>query len=541
MPVQDADQPDHVASAEYAVRLAMSRQWVSRRVETFTFIDANTVRRRMSVDLTLRPSARLGPDNTVLVPLMLLVKRDLRNLDVRGPSDEPLPVLNTSQNGEVAVTGLAAVLRGLVGHLCEGHSDKVVEESALGEVVFDETGAGGIADRHLADGGALNKQLRHIEDRDLRAPVEDLVRDLEGSSMLLVPLSYTPGARVICKVSYDAAIQPLSAPTLARLYTRANRIVSGFGVAGRVEYFDNLAVGLGQSYHAEAIPPRDAYVAEAALTVRRAGAPEDDEPILDNHAFRPHLRAQVKARGDTGKLSLIIHARRQELIVPLAFSSALIALVLAFFPSHVYRLNPETFAAVLLVPFALSAYYIRSQENSYVTGMLLGARCVAALPLLAAIYALTLTALGVVPPRKDATLSSRFLVEIRIPFLVAATATILLAIAVAAPTLGDWTRSRRRALQGRPWKSLPERAAGAFGAILILSAVAVGVYGMALGASIWWKESVPSGSKPRIAHDDHSAPSAVPQLRARSHSGELRREAHRRRTDTGRSGSRGAP
>lgn len=351
--------------------------------------------------------------------------------------------------------------------------------------------------------------------------------------MLLVPLPYTPNARVVCKLSYDAAIQPLPASRLARFYTRANRIASGIGVTGRVEYFDNLAVGLGQSYHAEAIPPRDAYVAEAALTVLRDGAEADDEPILDDHAFRPHLRARVKARGDTGKLSLIVHARRQELIVPLAFSSALIALVLAFLPSHVYRLNTETFAAVLLVPFALSAYYIRSQENSYVTAMLFGARSVAALPLLAAIYALTLTALGVVPPRKDATLSSRFLVEIRIPFLIAAAATIVLVIAVVAPTLGDWTRSRRRVLQSRPWESLRERAAGVFGVILVLSVAMAGIYGVALGASIWWKESAPSGSKPIIAHNDHTAPSTVPQLRACSHRGELRCADLRRQASAG--------
>lgn len=151
MPEQGADQPDEVARAEYAVRLAMSRQWVNRRVETFTFIDAHTVRRRMSVDLTLRSG--LKPGKTVLVPLMLLIKRDLRNLDVRGPRDEPLPVLNTNQNGDVAVMGLAAVIRRLVRHLHDGNSDKIVEESALHEVVF-ATGAGGIADRHLADGGA---------------------------------------------------------------------------------------------------------------------------------------------------------------------------------------------------------------------------------------------------------------------------------------------------------------------------------------------------------------------------------------------------
>ena len=528
------DPPDTSAQAEYAVRLAMSRLWVNRRVETFTFVDANTVRRHMSVDLTLRPGRALGPASTVLVPLMLLVKHDLRNLDVRGPDGHPLPVLNTAQNGEVAVHGLATVLRGLVAGLPDGQPDKSVDENALSQIVHDESHAGGIAGTHLADGGALNRQLRHVQDLDVRAPIETLIRDLESSFMLLVPLPYTPDARVVCKLSYDATIQPLPANTAARVYTRANRIVSSFGLTGRVEYFDNLAVGLARSYHAEAVPPSDAFVAEAALTVRRDGASEDEDAKLDDHAFRPHLRATVKARGDTGKLSLIIHARRQELVVPLAFASALIALVLAFFPSHVYQLHTETFAAVLLVPFALTAYYIRSQENSYLTAMLVGARAVAALPLLAAIYALTLTALGRVPPTGGARLSSRFLTEIRIPFLVAGTAAIMLVAACASPTIGDWTRGARRKLQNRPWKSRKERLARGIGVILTLAAAAAVVYCLVCAASIWWKESVPSVPQATITSHDHASKSSVPPLRAGPHRRELRRKDHRRRARPGR-------
>jgi hypothetical protein len=482
----------HTARAEYAVRLAMSRLWVNRRVETFTFLDANTVRRRMSVDLTLRPGSGLQLGEIALIPLMLLVKHDLRNLDVRGPSDEPLPVLNTQQNGEVAILGLTAVLQGFVSGLPSHHPDKTVDEEVLEEIVHAELGHSAEAAAHVAPGGALDRQLRHAEP-DIRSPVQRLILQLESSFMLLVPLQFAPDERLICKLSYDAAIRPLAASGVARVYRRANRIWSTLGLAGRLEVFDNLPVGLGQSYHAEAVPPRDAYVAEAALSVRRAGAALDEEPMTDDHDFRPHLRARAHARGDRGKLSLILQAHRQELLLPLAFSSGLISLVLAFLPEHVYHLDGQTFAALLLVPFALSAYYIRGQENSYVTHMLQGARGLAAVPLGAAIYALTLGALGVIPPASGSRLSARTLVEIRVPFVVAVLPTLVLGLAVAAPTIGAWTRPPRRTLQRLSGDSPNGRLALGVAAIILASAV-VGFagYGIDRGLSMWWKASVPS-------------------------------------------------
>jgi hypothetical protein len=480
------------AQAEYAVRLAMGRLWVNRRVETFTFLDANTVRRRMSVDLTFREAPGLESVETVLVPLMLLIKHDLRNLDVRGPSDQPLPVLNTEQNGDVAVLGLATILRGLVSDLGVGHPDKTIDENALSEIVHADADQGGIAGSHVGPGGALDRQLRHAEP-DIRTPVQRLILELESSFMLLIPLRYSPGERVICKISYDAAIRPPAASGLARAYRGANRIWSSLGLAGRLEVFDNLPVGLGQSYHAEAVPPRDAYVAEAALSVRRAGALVDDEPTTDDHDFRPHLRARANARGDRAKLSLILQAHRQELLLPLAFSSGLISLVLAFLPEHVYHLDRQTFAGLLLLPFALSAYYIRGQENSYVTHMLLGARGLAAIPLAAAVYALTLAALGVIPPAEGTRLSATTLVEIRLPFLVAVLPTLMLALAIAAPTIAAWTRPSRRTLQRHRRDSTKKRQLlGAGAIILAVAAFGAAGYGIVDGASIWWKASVPS-------------------------------------------------
>jgi hypothetical protein len=506
MTVADDSRDPLAGQATYAVRLAMSRRWVNRRVETFTFLDADTVRRRMSVDLTLSPDSTLRPGDTALVPLMLLAKHDLRNLNVRGGSGEALPVLNTEQNAEVAVSGIRSTLERFVTDLPLGHPDKNVDEEALRTIVNAEFGQEGIARKSVEAGGTLDRQLR-LTEPEIRSPIQGLILELERAFMLLVPLEYKPNERIICKISYDAAIRPQQASGIARAYTGANRIFSSLGLAGRVEAFDNLAVGLGRSYHAEAVPPQDAYVAEAALSVRRQGAVIDDEPVTDDHNFRPHLRATPNSRGDEGKLSLIIHAHRQELLLPLGFSSLLISVVLAFLPEHVYKLDGQTFAALLLVPFALSAYYIRGQENSYVTHMLQGARVLAGFPLVAAISALTLGALGVIPPAKGTRLSPRTLVEIRLPFLVAVLPTIVLIAAVVAPTLGRVVRPQVRALQRRgrdaarrqgdsaDRRTIVQRMRVLFGAgaIILIGVVLLAFgYGVWRGVSIWWHASVPT-------------------------------------------------
>jgi hypothetical protein len=499
------DDPAYARQAEYAVGLGMRRTWVTRRNETFTFVDADTVRRRMSVDFTLPPTKALSGGDIALVPLMLLAKGDLRNLDVHNAAGEALPVLSTVQNATVSVLGLKGLLERLVEHLPAEHPDRLVDDGSLSAIACarppyeDITGAR----------KALDRQLRHAG--DTRPRIEGFIGELERYFMLLVPLEYWAGERHVCKLSYDAAIQRQHASGGARFYTGANHLLSSFGLAGRVEFFDNLAVGLTESYHAEAVPPRDTYIAEAALAVRRPGKPADEVPITDRHAFRPHLRVTSNQRGDEGKLSLIIHAHRGELLLPLALSSLLITVALGFLPVHVYRVDGVTLGALLLVPFALSSFYVRAQENSYVTSLLRGVRVLALLPLLAAVWTIGLVALGTIPPEAGARLSDRALTDVRVPFLVAAGPTALLLLATVSSGIGRIARpiirarqERAREAAGRRFEAArqihvepAQRRIQAIGRALLGAVVALVILGLVIwagwyGASEWWDAAVPT-------------------------------------------------
>ena len=495
-----------VRQARYAIFLALGAGWVSRRVETFEFLDAATVRRRMSVDFTFPRTPNLDPGEKAFVPLMFLAKENLRNLDVLGPDRLPLSVLNTAENGSVAMTGLKSYLEDLV--TTAPAIDKEIDVVALDEIVYGRTGNNDrAAERHLApQDGSLWRQLKHADERK-RSEIRTLIEEIDDGFMLLVPLTYQPGERIICKLSYDAANRlERSAPWLDQFFTLTNRFFSSIGWAGRQEFFTNLAVGLGQSYHAEVVPPRDGYVADVALSVRQPGAlVDDDEPETDDHDFRPHVRVPPTARTTEGKLKVSIRARRPELLMPLALTSAVISVVLGLLPQNVYQVDPQTLAAMLLVPFALAAYYIRGQENSYITRMLWGVRLLAALPVTCAVYALTLGAIGLLPPAKGTAVSGATLTQIRVLFPISAIATVMLGISMVAPTVGHWPiRPFMRMVEGRAHsalrthpKSLWRRSVNAvFPVVPAMLVALVAIYGLAygleLGVTEWLHVAKPS-------------------------------------------------
>lgn len=499
--VDNTPRPLDTRQARYAIFLSLGTEWVSRRVETFTFLDAATVRRRMSVDFTFPLTPNLDAGEQALVPLMLLAKEDLRNLDVSGPDGAPLPVLNTAENGAVAMQGLVSYLNELAPD--DGLSD--AERAALEEIVYNRPGEREpVAAQHLAPEGALGRRLQRAEPRVSRE-LATLIEELEGAFMLLVPIDYAPDRRVICKIAYDAANRPQrDAPMRSRAYTFANRFVSSLGWTGRMELFDNLAVGMCRSYHAEAVPPRDAYVSDAWLSVRPPGKSVDEEPITDDHDFRPHVRVSNVDRTAQGSLSVSIRARSHELVAPLALTSTVISVALALLPRYLRSIDRQTFAAVLLVPFALAAYYIRGQENSYVTRMLRGVRLIAALPVACAVYALILEAIGNIPPAKGMPFSPGVLGELHVLFPVAAVATIVLWISwLSAPVGRRIIRPLMRKIAGRARRVLREhpdstwRRLGPAIPAIIVAVVAIVVLSLALacGVAEWVRVArPPSGS-----------------------------------------------
>jgi hypothetical protein len=472
--------------AAFAVRSALVfRRWVNRRVETFQFLDADTVRRRMSVDFQLEAFAPLQ-GKSAYVPLMILAKRDLRNLDVVDEEGHPLSVLTTTANARVAARGLEMILRPLWPPALAFPRQEIREI-----VMGSPEAAAGVARRALALGGSiagpLAQRVQEVpqqyqeELNDWIENVKALVQELAGGFLLLVPIELVPGKRRIIKFSYDAELRRFMGADEGRASAVANTIVSSFGWVARIESFHDLPVGWSASYHAEVVPPPDAFTAQVSLSVLpgKKGAPV--EITRDRHRSRPHVRAASAGRGDKGRLSVQMHARRESLVVPLFLASALLTTILAFISARHASLEPQSLAALLVVPFALAAYYARSAENGYVTRALRWLRFVALIPVAAGISALALLALGSIGwdghRPSDATLD-----WLREASHAAIAATMILAVSLLAPLFG---RLIQPAVNGL--SDYAERSEGWTGQTywaLFLIARAAGLIAVALGV-LW--------------------------------------------------------
>jgi hypothetical protein len=409
-----ADEPPDLPA--YTVLLALNpRAWVLRRVETFEFLDFATVRRRMSVYFRFPELPGLREGATVHVPLLVLAKRDLRNFDIRDADGKALPLLTSDENAKTLATGIG-------GYLPEGTEVSPDDRRRLEEFIKRRERDG---DTALADDGWLTALLAKVEDEQIRGALKALVGILDESFVALAALPYEGDEPCVVKLSHDVE---LLRGRQAGWSTMISRFFASFGLPARRERFGELAVGLGESYHAEAVAPPDTYIDAAQLEV--PGRKERS----DSHRFRPHVHIDSEHGRERGTFSLLLQAQRAGLVLPLLLAALTITGALVLVPRQEDSLDGQTLAALLLVPFALAAYFIRSAENSYVTQMLRGVRLVAAVPVLAGVVTITMLGLGYLAPEHGTTAEDADTIA-RCAAWASGGATALLALAVVSPPI----------------------------------------------------------------------------------------------------------
>lgn len=451
----------------YAIQRASAfASWVHRRIETFEFPEADTIRRRMSVDFTM-PEARFSDaPNTVPIPLMILKKIDLKNFDIVDSEGRSLQTFTSQQNGTVARRGLESLLS-------EGwHGEREELREALRSVLEEPEAERAMlaAYRELSTGGRIDTALGGLAVQEAtKLSLRALIKELAVGFMLMVERAYEPGRRDLVKFSYDARIErerefsPLDfgrleecseseidavrgffrlgsgrVISLSRAYRWMMRNLSRLGLVARQEDFEGLQLGWSASYHAELVPPADMWVAETSLE------PEGEPSIRSRDKFRPHLRVGARPRESTGQLTVLLHPQMDALIVPLVLSAAVISAALAFVPHRLGSLDGQTFGALLVLPFALAAFYVRSSEHRYVTDALRLLRVLAMMPVLAGLLILAMLGLGFLevvqgtgaPADPDAVTVAEWAAK------AAATATVFLTLALITPSVGIWLRER---------------------------------------------------------------------------------------------------
>ena len=97
--------------------IAEPKSWINRRVETVEMLSQEETRRRVSVDFTLSEAQRrrLTTRHGVVVPISVVSKHARRNFDMRDEQPGVVPVLNRTDNGELALTALLSAALDAIG------------------------------------------------------------------------------------------------------------------------------------------------------------------------------------------------------------------------------------------------------------------------------------------------------------------------------------------------------------------------------------------------------------------------------------------
>lgn len=275
-------------AAKLGFLVADETRWVERRVESVSFISETKHRRHTSVHFDVpgfpdlpstEPTATL-----VWVPIALLKKNVLRNLDVRDEEGRALPVLSARQHAELVSRFLIQQAEAILDLPAEKKLDAQIVQWLQAATV----GTGATpppADARLATQVA---QLRADE------TMQSYLTDLSGSFMLLARIDARAHSTRIVKFAYDF---DLDSESLGRrggvgirseLHGILRAIAIPFGLSDYRTRFETPSMFDARSYHVEVVCPGELSITEAVLSWEEAHS-ERHEVATDVRADRAHL------------------------------------------------------------------------------------------------------------------------------------------------------------------------------------------------------------------------------------------------------------
>lgn len=341
------------AGQQLAEFLDTPRKWIHRRVESVIFIDDSTVRRRVSVDLTV-------PKGLRLVPLTTLRKDLLVDLDTQDETGRGLPVATRAHNSDVgwlillsrAQAALATANRAVSREqsrdlrLLVAAPDEVALE-ALDRVTREDTPGGAALSRDHAFYGVAELLAQEF--------------------LLLVHVEADETARRLLKFSY---VEQLEEPSLLA------GALAVLGVRRSSLLFDVPGVSRARSFHFECELPSELELQEAALLVE-----EEEDFHVGDHALRGsrgHLYFSQALSNRAEGSAIVFFQRNRTGFVRIAWASALFtALTLTWFESHISDVKADDSGATTIlvaIPGLLSLLATRQGEHRLASRLFFGSR-----------------------------------------------------------------------------------------------------------------------------------------------------------------------
>jgi hypothetical protein len=194
--------------------------WIARRVETVTFLDADTVRRQVSVDFTvpkLPTVIELDGQPLHFLPLTLLRKRRLTHFDLCDETGRALPLVTRRANGPLAASALAEAA---MAFQPDPQLRSIPRGNLSAELWRMATLPAGDARKTWRD-LAQTRSGENPAERDLRDALTkswhflSLANDLTRNFLVVTPLFAQSGDRRIIKFAYTEQVR-FPSVTLAR-------------------------------------------------------------------------------------------------------------------------------------------------------------------------------------------------------------------------------------------------------------------------------------------------------------------------------------
>ena len=403
-------------AAVYAMQVLLDNEpaWVHRRVERIEFLDKGEVRRQMSVDFTL---PRLEGDAVVpYVPLSVVRKHVMKNLDTRDEENKPLPVLTRRQSAPIAAEFLVGIARlRLSPEYVLPQSTEEDADDDLHRLAADLRLIAG--ERDEKDFGQLLRLQRDAFERlanATTAPAAALWADYEYARPWIVELAdqfilfvetpTTPLRRRVLKFSYDQSLVVIRVGGWSRplswLVNRAGDLIETLGLKGYHALVPAQAIVDAESYHAEVTAPDGVYISHARLRTQAWESDEWKERDRDGGTHRASLYAAGVAESESEvKTSLIdvwFRLRPEGLLVAAFLSSLVTTGILwlgIYLTSEGIEPRREALTALLVALPALLAAYLVPREHPLTRRMFKGVRGLLALTALVSFIAASTLAL----------------------------------------------------------------------------------------------------------------------------------------------------
>ena len=242
------------------------KSWINRRVETVEMLTQEETRRRVSIDFTLSAQQRdaLTTRHGVVVPISVLSKQPLRNFDLRDEQPASLPILNRTENSELALTALLSAALDALPDSAVDEAEVEALTAELQEIVFADEPAALSALSSLVGAAEIGDPMRAPIWRD--ATCRTLLRTLASDYVLFAALPGGGPDRRILKYSYGEDF-PLEPPWAGRLDRYApSEIWWRLRKPDRTWFLiDCPAAWRAASFHMEIAIPEELRVAYAEL------------------------------------------------------------------------------------------------------------------------------------------------------------------------------------------------------------------------------------------------------------------------------------